>query len=243
MLTRLFRAALDLLLPPRCVGTGEIVDAQGMIAPAFWAQLQFIEAPFCKTCGLPFAFDMADGSLCAACLEREPLFTQARAAVVYNDASRQLVLDFKYGDRLHAVHTFVPWILRAGAGLITQTDIIVPVPLHTKRLRERRFNQSAILAQEIAKRTNKLCLPDALHRTRATLPQKGLSHAMRDKNVRGAFAAKPRQAGKIEGARILLIDDVYTTGATLNACAKALLDADAKEVNVLTIARVTREEY
>src|SRR3989304_5981144 len=107
-ISALWEAAIDTLLPPRCVATGEIVDVQGMVSPAFWSQLQFIEDPFCQTCGIPFSFEIANDSFCAACMEREPLFDQSRSAVTYNEASRKLVLSFKYGDRLHSVHTFPP---------------------------------------------------------------------------------------------------------------------------------------
>ena len=242
-LLALWEQAVDALLPPRCLATGEVVDAQGMVSPAFWSQLQFIEAPFCKTCGIPFSFEISSDTLCAACMDREPVFDCARSAVTYNDASRKLVIGFKYGDRLHAIHTFVPWMMRAGQPLIDAADVIMPVPLHPRRLRERRFNQSALLAQNIAKRNAKLYMPDALLRVRHTVPQKGLKAKERDQNVRGAFAVPPLKIDIIKGRHVLLIDDVYTTGATLNECARILKQAKAASVNVLTIARVTKEEF
>lgn len=235
----LWESVLDTLLPPRCLATGEIVDAPGMVSGGFWPQLQFIEKPFCSTCGILLAFETGGtDTLCAACMEREPVFDAARSAVVYNDASRKLVLEFKYGDRLHAVHTFVPWMIRAGQDLIDRADIILPVPLHQRRLRERRFNQSALLAQEIARRMEKKYMADALLRTRHTLPQKGLSAKERSNNVRGAFAVNKN----VKGKNILLVDDVFTSGATLNECARVLKAADVSGINVLTIARVTKEE-
>jgi ComF family protein len=234
-------AAIDLLLPPRCLATGEIVDAQGMISPAFWSQLQFIEDPFCKTCGIPFNFEIANDTLCAACLDREPVFDRSRSAVIYNDASRKLILSFKYGDRLHAVHTFIPWMLRAGQDMIDAADFIIPVPLHSRRLRERRFNQSALLAQEIAKRSGKPYIPDALLRTRHTAPQQGLNFKERGKNVHGAFSVNEKYS--LKNKNILLIDDVFTSGATLNECARVMKAAKAASVSVLTIARVTKEEF
>lgn len=240
---KIWDVAINTLLPPRCLATGEIVDAPGMVSPAFWSELQFIEDPFCKTCGIPFSFDIAGGALCAACMEREPLFDQSRSAVTYNEASRKLVLAFKYGDRLHAVHTFAPWMIRAGQDLIATADMIIPVPLHTRRLRERRFNQSALLAQEVAARTGKSYIPDALQRTRHTLPQKGLSAKDRNKNVHGAFAVNEHTLSRLAGKNILLVDDVFTTGATLNECARVLKAAKVSAVNVLTIARVTKEEF
>jgi ComF family protein len=239
----LWEAAIDTLLPPRCVATGEIVDAQGMVSPAFWSQLQFIEDPFCKTCGIPFSFEISNDSLCAACMEREASFDRSRSAVTYNDASRKLVLAFKYGDRLHTVHTFVPWMIRAGQELLDRADVIIPVPLHRRRLRERRFNQSALLAQEIAKAIGQNYIPDALLRIRHTLPQKGLKAKERDKNVRGAFVVNDSHHSHLRDKNILLIDDVFTTGSTLNECARVLKAAKAASVSVLTIARVTKEEF
>ena len=239
----LCKSAIDLLLPPRCLATGEIVDAPGMVSPEVWPQLQFIESPFCKTCGMPFPFDIANDALCAACMDREPVFDASRSAVIYNEASRSMILAFKYGDRLHAVKTFVPWMMRAGQALIDEADIIIPVPLHNRRLRERRFNQSALLAQEIARKSGKAYIPDLLQRTRHTIPQQGLNYKERGKNVHGAFEVNPDYLGTIEGKTILLIDDVYTSGATLNECARVMKKAKAAAVNVLTIARVTREEF
>lgn len=242
-LVNLWDTALNTLLPPRCIATGEIVDAQGMISPAFWSELAFIEAPFCDTCGMPFSFPVSEGTVCASCIEHTPEYDYARSAVIYNDASRKLVLDFKYGDRLQAVHTFAPWLLRAGKDLIEKTDVIVPVPLHRQRLWQRRFNQSALIAQELGKRTQKASLPDALLRLRATVPQKGLSRKERKDNVKNAFGLNLRHVEAVKGKNILLIDDVFTSGATLNECARALKKADAAAVFVLTITRVTKEEF
>ena len=236
--------AVDLLLPPRCLGTGEIVDSQGMITPACWSQLNFIDAPYCNCCGLPFSFGATADMLCAACLDDEPQFDTARACVIYNDISRQMILDFKYGDRLHAVDTFLPWLQRAGAGMLAQTDIIVPVPLHARRLWQRRFNQSALLAQSLARHNQHTTyLPDGLMRKRHTLPQKGLSRKERHENVKNAFAVAPRHTQQLSGKTVMIVDDVYTSGATLNECARILKKAGAAQVFVLTIARVTLEEF
>ncbi len=238
----LWNTTLNIILPPRCAGSGSVVDAPGMVSPAFWSELAFIENPFCETCGLPFGFDSPMGSLCAGCIDEEPEFTRARSAVVYNDASRKLVMGFKYGDRLHAVLTFVPWLARAGAELIADTDIVIPVPLHARRLWQRRFNQSAILGEMLAKRTGRSFVPDALTRPRYTVKQKGLSRKERHANVRGAFAVDEKQAAGLRGKNILLVDDVYTSGATLNECARVLKKSGAAQVYVLTIARVTRDD-
>lgn len=234
---------LDLLLPPRCIGSGKIVDAPGMLDAGFWTELAFVSAPACDCCGMPFSFGVADGSLCAACIDTPPDFDRARAAVVYNDASRQLILDFKYGDKTHAVRSFLPWMLRAGAAMLPETDVILPVPLHARRLWQRRFNQSALLAQALGRAAKTACLPDGLTRKRDTPPQKGLSRNERHSNVRGAFAISPRHAQAIKGKRVMIVDDVFTSGATLNECARILKRGGAAQVFVLTLARVTREEF
>ena len=236
-------SALNILLPPRCIATGEVVDAPGMISPAFWSALTFIEEPLCDCCGIPFSFPAAPGSICANCMEIEPIFTKARAAVIYDDTSRKVILEYKYGDRLQAVHTFTPWMMRAGKGMIEQSDYILPVPLHMKRLWQRRFNQSALLARELAKRSATPCLPDGLHRARYTVPQKGLSRKERSANVQNAFTIPQKYQDYFKGKNILLVDDVLTSGATLNECARTLKKAGAHHIFVLTIARVMKEEF
>lgn len=238
----LWNATIDLLLPPRCAGTGEVVDAQGMLSPGFWSQLTFIENPQCSACGVPFDFNTPMGSLCGACMDEPPVFDRARSAVVYNEASRTLVMGFKYGDRLHTTLTFAPWLHRAGAELLAETDFIIPVPLHRRRLWERRYNQSALLGEALAKRAAKRFLPDGLARLRHTVQQKGLSRKERLANVKGAFAVNERYLNELRGKNVMLIDDVFTSGATLNECAKTLKKHGAEKVFVLTIARVTREE-
>lgn len=246
-LRQMAKRAVDLVLPPRCAGTGEIVEATGLLTPAFWQELVFVEAPFCNTCGMPFAHDhggmAVDGMLCASCLADEPQFDRARSAVIYNDASRKLILGFKYGDKLHVIKTFTPWLLRAGQELLAECDAIVPVPLHRKRLWQRRFNQSSLLAAALAKTTGKPHLPHALLRVKSTVPQKGLCRNERQRNVAGAFAVDPAQKNTLNSKTVLLIDDVFTSGATLNACARVLRQAGAEKVFVLTLARVTREEF
>ena len=214
-----------------------------MMSPGFWRELAFIETPFCQTCGIPFASPALAGALCASCLETAPHFDSARSAVVYNDASRKVILDFKYGDRLHAVKTFAPWLQRAGAELIAQSDIFIPVPLHRKRLWQRRFNQSAVIARELSLRTGIKCLSYGLRRMRHTVPQKGLTRKDRHANVKNAFYIDAAAMSDIQGKAVLLIDDVYTTGATLNECARTLKKNGAARVMVLTIARVTRDEF
>lgn len=238
---------IDAVLPPRCPASGEMVERAGTLSPAFWQQLTFITAPHCGACGMPFGLDLggaqADEILCGACLAQPFAFDRARSCVVYNDASRQLILGFKYGDRLHTVTTFLPWLQRAGGDMINACDVIIPVPLHRRRLWQRRFNQSAVLARALAKACGKTCLPGGMLRLRHTPPQKGLSRDQRRRNVAQVFAVSPDQQNNIAGKRVLLIDDVFTSGATLNACARVLRQAGAVNIDVLTLARVTREDF
>lgn len=228
--------AVDIVLPPRCVLSGDLVERQGMIAPAAWASLDFIAPPFCDCCGRPFEFEVGQGALCVECLEDRPSFNTARAPLKYNDASRDLILGFKHGDKTHAVLAFVPWLQRTGADMLAYADYLVPVPLHRWRFMRRRYNQAAIMAYALSKVTNIKCIPDLLMRMRPTATQGHLNPGERQKNVRKAFALNPRC--DVKGKNIVLIDDVYTTGATVKECAETLLKKGAARVDVLTLARV-----
>lgn len=231
-------AFVDMVLPPRCPITLEIVDAQGTVAPQAWARLNFITAPLCRTCGLPLEIDTGAESDCAICLTENKPYDQARAALVYDDHSRGVILGFKHGDQTHAVVSFLPWLRQAGSALIEGADMFVPVPLHRWRLLHRRFNQSALIASALAKVSGKASVPDVLMRTRATPSQGHLRAGERARNVKAAFTVKPGM--DVRGKNILLIDDVYTTGATVSECAAALKAAGAATVNVLTLARVVK---
>lgn len=234
------RRALDLILPPTCPVSGERVAAPGLLSPAAWSKLQFIDDPVCARCGAPFAHDYGEGAECAGCIAAPPAFGRARAAVVYDDASHKLVVGFKHADRTELVALFGTWLARAGAPLIGEETILAPAPLHWRRLLTRRYNQAGLLASTLAKATGARLIPDALKRVRATPPQQSLSADARKRNVAGAFAVRPKRAGDISGAHIVLIDDVLTTGATLSACARALKKSGAASVDALVLARVAK---
>lgn len=236
-----FKKWIDVVLPPRCPFTGEIVDSQGMVSPQAWGQLSFITAPQCHACGFPFEFAVPGGStevLCAACLAERPEYSMARSALVYNDASRDFILGFKHGDQIHSVVSMMPWLKQAGADILPQADLIVPVPLHRWRLLRRRYNQAAVIGRAIAKEAGKSFMADALLRTRPTPTQGHLSAKQRAENVRKAFRLHPKRS--VAGKKIILVDDVYTTGATVRECVKALKQAGAADVSVLTLARVVK---
>ncbi|WP_029010684.1 ComF family protein [Azospirillum halopraeferens] len=239
-LRRLAGAALDALLPPRCLSCGTGVDRQGGLCPSCWAGLTFIAAPLCACCGLPFEYAVPGETLCGACIADPPLFARARSVLVYDDASRPLVLGFKHGDRTHAAGPFGAWMARAGADVLAGADLLVPVPLHRWRLFARRYNQSALLALAVARLSGVAAAPDLLVRRRRTRSQGGLDRTGRQRNVAGAFALRPGRADRVAGRTVVLVDDVLTTGATLSECARVLLRAGAARVEVLTLARVIK---
>ena len=235
---RLARRALDLALPPRCIGCGTRVDAAGLACAACWSRITFIAPPLCSCCGAPFDFEIDGDRRCATCYAAPPAFDRARAAAIYDDGSRSLILGFKHGDRLHATPAFGAWAARAGTELLADADLIAPVPLHRWRLLKRRYNQAALIGGSVSKRTGVPHLPDLLERSRATPSQGELGRTARLRNVAGAFRLNPRHADRVKGSRIVLVDDVLTTGATVNACAKVLRRGGAARVDVLTLARV-----
>ena len=234
-LTGALHRALDLVFPPQALDGPAAHQSAGLSAEA-WSRIRFIAEPFCDGCGAPFEYDI--GERCAACLARPRAFGRARAACLYDDASRDLILKLKHADRTDLAGLFVNWISRAAADLIAEADAIVPVPLHRWRLLGRRYNQAAEIARPLARRCAAAYLPDALVRARHTDSQGGKSGSGRRRNVAGAFRVTAAGARRVEGRRILLIDDVLTTGATAEACAKALLKAGASAVDLAVLARV-----
>lgn len=239
-LARAGHALTRLVFPQRCLACGRVVDEAGALCPDCWSGLAFLGPPVCACCGFPFPYQVAAGSLCAACTARRPAYTAARSALAYDDASRNLVLAFKHGDHTHYAPAFGAWLQRAAAELLPASDWIVPVPLHRWRLFRRRFNQSTLLGRALSRRSGKPLIPDLLVRRRNTPPQGRLSRSQRRRNVSGAFAVREAHRDRLAGKRILLIDDVFTTGATVDACSRALLAAGAAEVRVVTLARVVR---
>jgi ComF family protein len=233
---------LDILFPPRCFSCGEMVGEHGNICGECWSGVDFISAPLCRCCGMPFELDTAEGEECMPCLQSPPPYAAARAVFRYEGDSRRLITGYKYYDRTLASPMFARWMARAGAELLAQAEVIVPVPLHRRRLVQRRYNQSALLALALGKATQKPVLVDALKRTRHTPQQAGLTREQRQENVKDAFAVNTRHKDMLSDKAVLLVDDVLTTGATLNACTQALLERGAKAVYVLTVARTTLDD-
>jgi ComF family protein len=247
-LRRLGRFVLDLVLPPRCLRCLARVESPGTLCAPCWQGVSFLGDPCCSCCGLPFPYAVGPGAteteiLCAGCLAHRPRFDRARSVFAYDDHSRTLVLALKHGDRLQSVPAFGRWLARAGAALIAEADLIVPVPLHWTRLWQRRYNQSALLAHAVRaawKGPGPTVAVDLLVRRRRTPSQGRRTRSQRAENVRGAF--RLRRGTNVRGKRVLIIDDVLTSGATVEECARMLRRAGAKGVDILTLARAVRLE-
>jgi ComF family protein len=233
----LARAALDLALPPLCPACREPVDGRGLCATC-WSKLSFITRPYCERLGIPFAYDPGPGILSMEAIADPPAYNRARAAVRFDEISRALVHALKYGDRLDLAPMMGRWISHAGREVLTEADALVPVPLHWRRLWARRFNQSAMLAAAIMAESKVAIAPNALKRVKATAQQVGLSRSERAANIQGAFRVPPEGKALVAGRRLVLVDDVLTSGATVDGCARALLRAGAANVDVLIFARV-----
>lgn len=207
-----------------------------MIEPALWSELKFLAKPWCARCGFPFPENVGEAGVCGACAGREPAYDSARAALAYDDQVRRLILDLKRGGRRDGLPVFARWMAQAGAEQLARCDFLAPAPMHWTRLAVRSFNQAAWLAQALSRTTGLAWKPGALTRVKRRRSQEGLSARERRRNVGGAIRASARFEGKI----VMVVDDVLTTGATLEACARALRKAGAAEVHGLTLARVVR---
>jgi ComF family protein len=239
---RLARSLTNALLPPRCLRCRVPLAREDGLCHDCWEDVEFIGAPHCAACGLPFAYDLGTGVLCAACVAERPAFDRARAVFRYDDGSRKLLLDYKHGDRTEGAPVFASWMARAGRELLSEANLIAPVPLHPRRLFKRRYNQSALLAAALARASGAPYAPDLLIRRRHTPPQGRLSRAARRRNIAGAIAVASPWLGRVPGQRVLLVDDVMTTGVTADICARSLLRAGAAAADVLVLARVVRTE-
>ena len=230
------RFVADLVYPPHCPGCGAASLSHRALCPACWASVRFIERPYCEVLGMPFRRDEGAGALSPAAIAHPPPFDRLRAVALHEGRARDLVHALKYRDRTDLAPMMAAWMVRASEGHAAACDAVVPVPLHARRLLFRRFNQSAELGRAVAKVAGKPFLARTLLRVKPTRRQVGLSARRRAANVRGAFRVRESRIGDVKGKRLLLIDDVYTTGATVSAAAKALKRAGAAQVTVLTFA-------
>jgi ComF family protein len=236
---------LDLLLPALCLTCDAVVDTPGALCPACFRQTGFITAPCCETCGAPFSRAEAAvgaaqrGRMCADCQDDPPPWGRARAALRYDVQARRLVLPLKYGDRTELAPALAAMMMRAGAELVREAEVIVPVPLHRTRLISRRFNQAALIAAQIARRSGRPVMLDGLVRVRRTAALAALPAEARRLEMEGAVAVRPGRVAQLRGKRVLLVDDVLTSGATARACAFALMTAGVACIDVLVAARVS----
>ncbi|MBL4801544.1 MAG: ComF family protein [Emcibacter sp.] len=237
-MTRWATRLLDQFLPPRCLSCGSGAQDAGRICPTCWKELEFLQGAACDCCGFPFPFDQVlEGALCGTCQADPPAFDRARAAVRYDDGSRRMIISFKHGDRTDYADFFAQLLFLASYALDVSEAIVIPVPLHKKRLRKRRYNQAALMGQAFARKKQMAYIPDMLLREKYTPPQEGDNHD-RQRNVAGAFKVNDKHLAVLSGRMIILVDDVYTTGATVGACAQILKRAGAKGVKIVTVARV-----
>lgn len=236
---RLWRGLVDVALPPSCMACRAAVDEPGCLCGPCWSRLDFIAPPFCDRLGTPLPYGFGEGRLLSpAAREAPPAYGRARAVAAFGEVARDLIHALKYADRLDIAPPMGRMMARAGADILSDAQALVPVPLHRLRLWRRRFNQSAALAGVIGGEAGLPVRAGWLERPRATVPQVGLDRAARARNVQGAFAVPEMAKGELRGRRLVLVDDVLTTGATIDACVKALLRAGAGRVDVLVFARV-----
>lgn len=240
----LARRLADLLYPPRCLACREPTETPHGLCAACWRETGFAAGAVCDACGAPLADSGLAGArpLCGDCRARPPGWDRGRAALLYEGTGRRLVLLLKHGDRPDLARPLAGLMAAAGRDLLGPGTLLVPVPLHWRRLVRRRYNQSAEIARALADRTGLGWAPELLRRVRPTPSQEGRGREARQANVAGAFAVPPGRSGRVRGARLLLVDDVLTTGATLSAAAAALRAAGAARVDVLVAARAGRAD-
>jgi ComF family protein len=236
----LVRRSIALALPPRCPACGQVTEADHRFCPGCWGGLRFLGPPWCASCALPFDHDRGEDACCAVCLKTSPAHAGARAAVAYAPVARDVALKLKYGGKLAAAETMARLMLRL---MPADADLLVPVPLHRRRLWSRGYNQSVLIAGSLSRVAEVPADVDALVRTRATPPLRGLGRRARAKTLKGAFAVPKAAQPRIADKSVVLIDDVYTSGATADACTRRLLAAGARRVTVLCWARVLDDAH
>ena len=231
---------IDLVLPPRCLSCADICVENGQLCPPCWKEIHFISDPQCSICGWLLPYQDSLGMICAHCASKKPLFTMARSVMVYDKASSGIILKLKHGDATHLAPALGEWMWNRSADVLKDIDCLIPVPLHWFRLFLRRYNQAAILAKGISEKSSLPIMPYLLRRQRFTKLQAYLNRKQRQRNVKKAFYIPSKQIPFLQNKKIALIDDVFTTGATINECTRILLKAGCAEVRVITLARVVQ---
>jgi ComF family protein len=236
------QAALRLIYPPLCIACDAQVATEFGLCTDCWQTTPFIGGAVCDCCGAPLpGEDDGRAAQCDDCLTLARPWSRGRAALQYRDTARQLVMALKHADRLDLAVPAAQWLMRAAAPLIAPDTVIAPVPLHWLRMVRRKYNQSAVLAQALARQVGCPACPDLLIRHRNTRSQEGRDRDGRFRNVDGAFRVRPGRDWVVAGRPVLLVDDVMTSGATLSACTEACLSAGAARVDVVVLCRVAKE--
>lgn len=229
---------LNLVLPVTCPVCERPVSGAGGLCEGCWAGLDVISEPVCDAYGTPFVFDEGKGAVSARAISSPPVWDRARGAVMFNDCSQHLVHALKYRDRHEVLDAMAGMMAHAGRDILPRAQVIAPVPLHRRRLWSRRYNQAALLAGGVGAATGVTVQTDLVSRVRNTRSQVGLGEGQRSRNVKGAFSVPDARVRDIMGRNILLVDDVLTSGATANECARMLKQAGAVHVDVLVFALV-----
>ena len=239
---RLWRGVIDGIYPPSCAGCARQTANPGALCGACWNSIKFIAKPYCEVYGTPFSTELGEGLISARAIADPPPYARSRAAVAYQGLALRFVHGLKFQDRQNDAEWMAGWMAQVAPDLITEADVIIPVPLHWQRMVSRRFNQSALLAQKLARSADKPFAPLALKRIKPTITQRGLTAKAREANVKRAFVVPDTHAIQVRGRRVLLIDDVITTGSTVAAATQALIKAGATNVDVLAFAMVLKFE-
>lgn len=237
-----FQTIIQLLFPPRCVNCGALVASDFGLCGPCWREMSFIGGLVCDKCGVPLPGEAETGTeVCDDCMTTERPWNRGRAALLYRDNARKLVLALKHGDRHDIVYPAARWMALASRSMVRRNSILVPIPLHRRRYFMRKFNQAALLAQRMERELSLRSCLDLLERPKIGGSMKGLSKEDRFATMQGAIRVNPKWETLVDGASILLVDDVMTSGATLTAGANALFAHGADEVNVITLARVAKD--
>lgn len=241
MLRALGGRIADLVVPPVCLACQAPLAVHDALCAACWRRVSFIRAPLCDQLGIPLPYDTGGRMLSGAAMASPPPWDRARAVAGFDSVMRELIHKLKYADRHDARRLFGRWLADAGRELLADADMLIPIPLHPRRLWTRRFNQAAILCSELSRLSGVPTDPFVLARVKATPSQVGLTEVERRSNTAGAFAVTPGASARIEKKKVLIVDDVVTTGATVGACARVLRRSGAARIDVLSLAVVTND--
>ncbi|MFN7038365.1 MAG: ComF family protein [Alphaproteobacteria bacterium] len=231
----IFKKFIDLIFPPKCLNCDCIIESIGGFCEKCWLKIDFISKPSCYICSYPFEYNIGEHALCASCIKEKPYYEKAVSIFKYNDNSKKIIHGLKFLDKTY----FAPYLgnLMHKALHPLDQDIIAPIPIHKFRLLKRFYNQSLLLAQAVSNISGVTLVPDLLLKVKNTIPQSGLTKKQRQKNIKNAYILNPKYKDKIVGKKILLVDDVITTGSTANLCAKILVKAEVKKVELVTLAK------